>query len=196
MSYSSYDIDFYPPKTLKWVPIGRCDFCDRENLNHSGLLGLFEGNTHFGWQYCKECQPHLVRIIVDLKREYANNPIDETRRPVYLTLKDKRVGSPDGQIRNSPHEFNISLIGYEGEEQFRVNTSFTRISKSFGEIIWRSSCGFDVPLSSLIKKNREFFGDSISDFPLNIDMDIHKPEDIGFWKKMINTSYEKAGDDQ
>lgn len=196
MSYSSYYIYFYPPKTLKRVSIGRCNFCERENLNHGGLLGLFEGNTHFGWQYCKKCQPHLARIIVDLKREYANNPRDETRRPVYLTLKDKRVGSPDGQIGNSPYEFNISLIGYEGEEQFRVNTSFTRISKSFGEIIWRSSCGVDVPLSSLIKKNRKFFGDKPADFPFNIDMNIHKEDDVEYWKEIINLSYDKAAADQ
>jgi len=177
------------------IQVGRCDFCGKKG-NDSGLLGFLEGNIYEGFQYCKNCQPTLVNAIVEAKRVYANQPHDPTRRPLYLTLKDnadERVKiSWNGQRENSPDECEIHLVGDREEERFRVNTSFTRISKSFGELIWRSSYKIDIPLSTLIKKNRKFFGENPADFPFNIDMKIHKKEDVGFWKKMIKVSYDKA----
>jgi len=192
---------FHRPRRLVMIQVHGCDFCNTKSCD-SGLLAFFEGINTLGFQYCKKCQPDAKYSIFCTKRRLAREPEDQGRRPLYLTFNDHKDSCVEiswgGQRENSPFECQIHLVRNpdRGKEQFRVHTSFTRISRSYGELIWRSSCGFDVPLSTLIRQNRKFFGDKPADFPFNIDMNIHEKKDVEYWKEIIKVSYDKAADEQ
>ena len=203
MNTDNFDSDLRRSKRLTLIKPNYCDFCMK---NHSSTTSLyfFENNVLDGWQYSDSCKDKLEKSII-LEKKIRMKMLEEMgRKPFYLNIKEGKIKNkainfnpntvPTIELNLNCSNISKKLVPDYGKLKFFIHHGGTlRMSKSLNTLIWiEYTTGIYSTFSDLIKENRSVFGESFEDSIFEIDLQIHTKEDIEFWLKELNKSYEQA----
>lgn len=200
---NSNNFDLRRSKRLTLITPKYCDFC-MKNLNTETSMYFFENDHLNGWQYSNSCRNKLEESIIMEKKIRMNMKEINGRKPLYIKIKKE-------EMKNKAIHFNPNItptiklnlnckhitekMGKNiGKLTFFIHHGGTlRMSKSLNTLIWiEYFTGIFTTFSQLIKENPSVFGESFEDSIFEIDLQIHTKDDIKFWVKELNKSYEQA----